>query len=46
MIDERFNGGGLLDDYMVGAMARKPIGGVTDFVPGAIGTRLPSSGIF
>lgn len=46
VIDERFNGGGLLDDYMVGAMARKPIGGVTDFVPGAIGTRLPSSGIF
>ena len=46
VIDERFNGGGLLDDYMVGAMARKPVGGVTDFVPGASGTRLPASGIF
>lgn len=46
VIDERFNGGGLLDDYMVGAMARKPVGGVTDFVPGAQGTRLPASGIF
>ncbi len=46
VIDERFNGGGLLDDYMVGVMARKPIGGVTDFVPGAVGTRLPASGIF
>ncbi|MES2521697.1 MAG: PDZ domain-containing protein [Gemmatimonadota bacterium] len=46
VIDERFNGGGLLDDYMVGVMARKPVGGVTDFVPGAVGTRLPASGIF
>lgn len=46
VIDERFNGGGLLDDYMVGVMARKPVGGVSDFVPGAIGTRLPASGIF
>ncbi|HYW31146.1 MAG TPA: PDZ domain-containing protein [Gemmatimonas sp.] len=46
VIDERFNGGGLLDDYMVGAMLRKPVGGVTDFVPGAQQLRLPASGIF
>jgi tricorn protease len=45
VIDERFNGGGLLDDYMVGIMSRRPVGGVSDFVPGARGTRLPSSGI-
>jgi tricorn protease len=45
VIDERFNGGGLLDDYMVGAMSRRPVGGVTDFVPGAPGLRLPASGV-
>ncbi|HEX7018587.1 MAG TPA: PDZ domain-containing protein [Gemmatimonadaceae bacterium] len=46
VIDERFNGGGLLDDYMVGIMLRKPVGGVTTDVPGARHTRLPASGIF
>ena len=46
VIDERFNGGGLLDDYMVGIMLRHPVGGVTSNVPGAPHTRLPASGIF
>ncbi len=46
VIDERFNGGGLLDDYMVNVMSRKPVGGVTDFVPGAKSLRLPASGIW
>jgi tricorn protease len=45
VIDERFNGGGLLDDYMVSIMNRQPVGGVTDFVPGAKNLRLPASGI-
>ena len=45
VIDERFNGGGLLDDYMVGIMTRRPVGGVTTNVPGAPHTRLPASGI-
>jgi tricorn protease len=45
VIDERFNGGGLLDDYMVGVMSRRPVGGVTTDVPGARPTRLPASGI-
>src|SRR6185295_6494833 len=43
VIDERFNGGGLLDDYMVGIMLRKPVGGVTDYVPGARSLHLPAS---
>ena len=46
VIDERFNGGGLLDDYMVNIMTRRPVGGVTDFVPGAKSLRLPASGIW
>jgi tricorn protease len=45
VIDERFNSGGLLDDYMVGVMSRRPVGGVTDYVPGASSLRLPASGI-
>jgi len=45
VIDERFNGGGLLDDYMVSIMSRKPVGGVTDYVPGASSLRLPASGV-
>ena len=45
VIDERFNSGGLLDDYMVGVMSRRPVGGVTDYVPGAASLRLPASGI-
>lgn len=45
VIDERFNGGGLLDDYMVNIMLRKPVGGVTGYVPGAANLRLPASGL-
>jgi tricorn protease len=45
VIDERFNGGGLLDDYMVTVMGRRAVGGVTDFVPGARPLRLPASGL-
>ena len=36
MIDERFNSGGLLDDYMVDYMGRQPIGGVSNDAPGAV----------
>jgi tricorn protease len=45
VIDERFNQGGLLDDYFVAAMSRKPVGGVTDFVPGVASVKLPISGV-
>ena len=45
VIDERFNGGGLLDDYMVTVMNRKLVGGVTDYVPGVGSVRLPISGV-
>lgn len=45
VIDERFNSGGLLDDYMVSIMGRRPVGGVTDYVPGSPATRLPASGV-
>jgi tricorn protease len=45
VIDERFNSGGLLDDYMVTIMSRKLVGGVTDFVPGVSSVHLPISGV-
>ena len=45
VIDERFNSGGLLDDYMVDYMGRQPIGGVTNDAPGAIHFPLPMAGI-
>jgi tricorn protease len=45
VIDERFNQGGLLDDYMVDYMSRRPIGGVTNEAPGAGPSRLPMAGI-
>ena len=45
VIDERFNGGGLLDDYMVTIMSRKLVGGVTDYVPGVSSVHLPISGV-
>ena len=45
VIDERFNGGGLLDDYMVDYMSRRPIGGITNDVPGGVPYRLPIAGI-
>jgi len=46
VIDERFNGGGLLDNYMVDIMTRKPVGGVTTNVPGAPATRLPAAALY
>jgi tricorn protease len=45
VIDERFNSGGLLDDYMVTIMNRRLVGGVTDFVPGVSSVHLPVSGV-
>jgi len=45
VIDERFNGGGLLDDYMVTVMSKKLVGGVTDYVPGVSSVHLPISGV-
>ena len=45
VVDERFNQGGLLDDYMVDYMSRRPIGGVTNEAPGRGPSRLPMAGI-
>lgn len=45
VIDERFNGGGSLDDYMVDLMSRTQIGGVTNDAAGGIDFRLPMAGI-
>jgi tricorn protease len=45
VIDERFNGGGLLDDYMVDMMGRKLIGGITNDAAGGIDFRLPVAGV-
>ena len=45
VIDERFNGGGSLDDYMVDMMSRKLIGGVTNDAAGGIDFRLPIAGV-
>ena len=45
VIDERFNGGGLLDDYMVGLMTRKLIGGLTNDIAHESPVRLPTAGI-
>ncbi|HEV8357751.1 MAG TPA: PDZ domain-containing protein [Gemmatimonadales bacterium] len=45
VIDERFNQGGLLDDYMVDYMSRRPIGGVTNEAPGTKPSPLPMAGI-
>ncbi|MEJ2678672.1 MAG: S41 family peptidase, partial [Gemmatimonadota bacterium] len=45
VIDERFNGGGSLDDYMVDLMSRKQIGVVTNDAAGGIDFRLPMAGI-
>lgn len=41
VIDERFNGGGLLDDYMVDLMTRRLRAGLTNEVPGARPFQLP-----
>jgi tricorn protease len=42
VIDERFNGGGLLDDYMVDLMNRKLRASITNEAPGGIPFRLPA----
>jgi len=42
VIDERFNGGGLLDDYMVDLMNRELRAAITNEAPGGIPFRLPA----
>ncbi len=42
VIDERFNGGGLLDDYMVDLMTRSLRAGLTNEVPNGTPMRLPA----
>ncbi len=42
VIDERFNGGGLLDDYMVDLMTRRLRAAITNEVPGGTPFRLPA----
>jgi len=42
VIDERFNGGGLLDDYMVDLMTRKLRAGLTNEVPNGAPMKLPA----
>ncbi|MGB3467429.1 MAG: PDZ domain-containing protein, partial [Cyclobacteriaceae bacterium] len=42
VIDERFNGGGLLDDYMVDLMTRKLRAALTNEVPGGKPMTLPA----
>jgi tricorn protease len=42
VIDERFNGGGLLDDYMVDLMQRTLRAAITNEVPNGVPFRLPA----
>ena len=42
VIDERFNGGGSLDDYMVDLMVRRLRNAITNEVPGGKAYRLPA----
>lgn len=42
VIDERFNGGGLLDDYMVDLMTRELRAAITNEVPDGLPIRLPA----
>ncbi|MBW3553722.1 MAG: PDZ domain-containing protein, partial [Gemmatimonadetes bacterium] len=42
VIDERFNGGGLLDDYMVDLMTRRLRAAITNEAPGGTHFRLPA----
>ncbi len=42
VIDERFNGGGLLDDYMVDLMVRRLRASLTNEVPNGTPSRLPA----
>ncbi len=45
VIDERFNGGGLLDDYMVDLMGRKLRAALTNEVPNGIPFQLPAGNL-
>jgi tricorn protease len=45
VVDERFNGGGNLDDYMVDLMNRSLRGGITNEAPGQPPFRLPMAGV-
>jgi tricorn protease len=45
VIDERFNGGGLLDDYMVDYMSRRLVAGITNDAAGGRPFRLPGAGV-
>jgi tricorn protease len=45
VIDERFNGGGLLDDYMVDLMARRLRAALTNEVPNGVPFQLPSGNL-
>jgi tricorn protease len=42
VIDERYNGGGLLDDYMVDLMIRQPRAAITNEAPGGRPFQLPA----
>lgn len=42
VVDERFNGGGLLDDYMVDLMNRRLRAAITNEVPGGAAFKLPA----
>jgi tricorn protease len=42
VIDERYNGGGLLDDYMVDLMIRQPRAAITNEAPGGLPFQLPA----
>jgi tricorn protease len=42
VVDERFNGGGLLDDYIVDLMTRKVRAAITNEVPNGVPIRLPA----
>jgi tricorn protease len=42
VIDERYNGGGLLDDYMVDLMIREPRAAITNEAPGGRPFQLPA----
>ena len=45
VIDERWNQGGNLDDYMVMLMGRRLLGGITNDVPGATPFKIPVGGV-
>ena len=45
VIDERFNGGGNLDDYMVMLMSRRIVGGITNDAPGGTPFKVPVGGV-